>query len=88
MPSAFLLMVVYKLLPMIKPLQILVTGIAIAGTALVFYNSPFSSGGTYHYSFEEGQRQTAKAKRQRRLARVGFLLILISYVLQVILVML
>ena len=72
----------------VKLLQVLVTGIAIAGTALVFYNSPFVSGGVFMYTFDEGKERMEKAKRQRRLAKIGFLLILISYVFQLVLVFL
>lgn len=73
---------------MIKFLQIVVTGIAITGTALVFYNSPFTSGGTFLYTWNEADARMAQAKQQRRRARLGFLLILISYVMQTVLVFL
>jgi len=72
----------------IKILQIVITGIAIGGTALVFFNSPFASGGTFLYKFGEAEQHMVKAKKQRRLAKFGFLLILISYVLQTIVIFL
>jgi hypothetical protein len=73
---------------LIKILQLVVTAIAIAGTALVFYNSPFVKGTVSLPTFAEGNERMAKAKRQRRRARLGFLLILVSYVLQVVVVFL
>lgn len=68
----------------IRVFQIIVTGIAIWGTALVFYNSPFASGGTFLFTEAESEQQMARAKKQRQRARAGFLLILVSYVLQTI----
>jgi uncharacterized membrane protein len=68
----------------IRVIQIVSIVMGILGTALVFFNSPFSSGGTFEYTFGESEKRMAKAKKDRRAARMGFSLIVISCLLQVI----
>ena len=69
----------------VKIIQLVTLAFAIFGTALVFFNSPFTDSNTYIFANDNEVRiNNKKDKRKRRLARLGFGLILISYVLQTI----
>jgi len=72
----------------VKIIQLVILAIAILGTGLVFYNSPFIDSQTYIYTSSEDAMIIKKDSRKRKFARVGFGLILISYVLQTIILFL
>jgi len=70
----------------IKYLQIAVLGISLFGTALIFFNSPFVDSNVWLGSSDESPSIYKKDKKKRRLARIGFGLLLLSYLLQTIIV--
>ena len=70
----------------IKIIQLCITGIAIIGTMLVFYNSPFVHRETLLYSRQEMKKFILQDKKTRNRAKFGFILILLSYIFQSILI--
>lgn len=67
----------------VQLVQIISLGISIAGTALVFYNSPFADRRVFLYD-NTGINPDDKKKQNR--AKWGFGLILMSYIIQTIVV--
>jgi hypothetical protein len=70
----------------IKVLQIFLLSLSIIGTALVFFNSPFTNSRTYLYNKSEMPTIIKRDLKKKRLAIIGFGFILLSYLLQTILV--
>jgi len=66
----------------IKYFQIVVLGFSLIGTAFVFFNSPFVDDSVWLRNESEMKILAKKNKKKRRLARIGFGLILLSYLFQ------
>jgi hypothetical protein len=54
----------------IKIIQLIVLGFSIAGTILVFYNSPFYSSLVFLPNFDDSDKWHQKDLKKRRLAKV------------------
>lgn len=58
--------------------------IDIVGAALVFFNSPEKTYTTYLYTAAEQKELNKKAKKTRFLARTGFALLTVGFIVQLI----
>jgi len=72
----------------VKSFQILILILSIIGTALIFFNSPFYNRQIFLYNRSEMPDIIKKDKKKKKLATIGFGLILLSYLLQTLIVFL
>jgi hypothetical protein len=70
----------------IKIIQLLILGLSILGTILVFYNSPFYSSSIYAPTIADADKFYKRDLNKKRLAKIGFGLIIFSYLLQTIII--
>ena len=68
----------------VKLFQLLILGLSILGTGLVFYNSPFMSDLNGDPTFDDADIFYHRGLKKRKLAKIGFCLIIFSYLLQTI----
>ena len=66
----------------LQALQIFSLILGIVGTVLVFFNSPFHSRSYYMHTFGESAEIEKEDKRIRNMAKIGFGIICISYIIQ------
>lgn len=72
----------------IKETQILILGLSLIGTMLVFLNSPKVDHNVYLEASSESDKNNRSDKNKRMLASIGFGILLLAYFLQTAVVLL